>query len=159
MNKVIPVEKNKDYEIYIDGFGNMGEGVGKIDNFTIFVKGAIKGEKVRIKITKVNKNFAFGRLIEVIEAAKDRTEPTCHNYKRCGGCQMQHLSYEAQLEFKKQKVVDCIERIGKINMDSVIVHDTIGMNPPHYYRNKVQLPVGEKIVNLKLDFMRREAMK
>ncbi|WP_234123023.1 23S rRNA (uracil(1939)-C(5))-methyltransferase RlmD [Clostridium hydrogenum] len=144
MNKVIPVEKNKDYEIYIDGFGNMGEGVGKIDNFTIFVKGAIKGEKVRIKITKVNKNFAFGRLIEVIEAAKDRTEPTCHNYKRCGGCQMQHLSYEAQLEFKKQKVVDCIERIGKINMDSVIVHDTIGMNPPHYYRNKVQLPVGEK---------------
>lgn len=144
MNKVIPVEKNKDYEIYIDGLGNMGEGVGKIDNFTIFVKGAIKGEKVRIKITKVNKNFAFGRLIEVIEEAKDRSEPICSNYKRCGGCQMQHLSYEAQLEFKKQKVVDCIERIGKIDSNSVIIHDTIGMNPPHYYRNKVQLPVGEK---------------
>lgn len=152
MNKVVPVEKNKDYEIYIDGFGSMGEGIGKIDNFTVFVKGAVKGEKIKVKITKVNKNFAFGRIMEIIEKSKDRTEPICPVYKGCGGCQMQHLSYEAQLEFKKQKVVDCIERIGKIKLDSVPVHDTIGMKPPYYYRNKVQLPVGEKNGEVKIGF-------
>lgn len=152
MNKIVPVEKNKDYEIYIDGFGSMGEGIGKIDNFTVFVKGAVKGEKVKAKITKVNKNFAFGRVMEIIEKSKDRTEPICPAYKRCGGCQMQHLSYEAQLEFKKQKVVDCIERIGKIKMDSVTVQDTIGMEPPYYYRNKVQLPVGEKNGEVQIGF-------
>lgn len=152
MNKIVPVEKNKDYEIYIDGFGSMGEGIGKVDNFTVFVKGAVKGEKVKAKITKVNKNFAFGRIMEIIEKSKDRTEPVCPSYKRCGGCQMQHLSYEAQLEFKKQKVIDCIERIGKIKMDSVTVHDTIGMEPPYYYRNKVQLPVGEKNGEVEIGF-------
>lgn len=152
MNKIVPVEKNKDYEIYIDGFGSMGEGIGKIDNFTVFVKGAVKGEKVKAKITKVNKNFAFGRVMEIVEKSKDRVEPICPAYKRCGGCQMQHLSYEAQLEFKKQKVIDCIERIGKIKMDSVTVHDTIGMEPPYYYRNKVQLPVGEKNGEVQIGF-------
>lgn len=152
MNKLVPVEKNKDYEIYIDGFGSMGEGIGKIDNFTVFVKGAVKGEKVKAKITKVNKNFAFGRVMDIIEKSQDRTEPICPAYKRCGGCQMQHLSYKAQLEFKKQKVIDCIERIGKIKMDSVTVHDTIGMEPPYYYRNKVQLPVGEKNGEVQIGF-------
>ncbi|MFL0249037.1 23S rRNA (uracil(1939)-C(5))-methyltransferase RlmD [Clostridium neuense] len=152
MNKIIPVEKNKDYEIYIDGFGSMGEGIGKIDNFTVFVKGAVKGEKVKVKITKVSKNFAFGRVMDIIEKSKDRIEPICPAYKRCGGCQMQHLSYEVQLEFKKQKVIDCIERIGKIKMNSVTVHDTIGMEPPYYYRNKVQLPVGEKNGEVQIGF-------
>lgn len=152
MNKIVPVEKNKDYEIYIDGFGSMGEGIGKIDNFTVFVKGAVKGEKVKAKITKVNKNFAFGRVMEIVEKSKDRAEPICPVYKRCGGCQMQHLSYEAQLEFKKQKVIDCIERIGKIKMDSVTVHDTTKMEPPYYYRNKVQLPVGEKNGEVQIGF-------
>lgn len=152
MNKLVPVEKNKDYEIYIDGFGSMGEGIGKIDNFTVFVKGAVKGEKVKVKITKVNKNFAFGRVMDIIEKSGDRTEPICPAYKRCGGCQMQHLSYKAQLEFKKQKVVDCIERIGKIRTASIIVHDTIEMKPPYYYRNKVQLPVGEKNGEVQIGF-------
>lgn len=152
MNKIVPVQKNKDYEIYIDGFGSMGEGIGKIDNFTVFVKGAVKGEKVKAKITKVNKNFAFARVMEIIEKSQDRVDPICPAYKRCGGCQMQHLSYEAQLEFKKQKVVDCIERIGKIKMDSVTVQDTIGMEPPYYYRNKVQLPVGEKDGEIQIGF-------
>jgi len=152
MNKIVPVEKNKDYKIYIDGFGSMGEGIGKIDNFTVFVKGAVKGEKVKAKITKVNKNFAFARVMEIIEKSKDRVEPICPAYKRCGGCQMQHLSYEAQLEFKKQKVIDCIERIGKIKMDSVTVQDTTKMEPPYYYRNKVQLPVGEKNGEVQIGF-------
>lgn len=152
MNKLVPVEKNKDYEIYIDGFGSMGEGIGRIDNFTVFIKGAIKGEKVKVKITKVNKNFAFGKIMQIIEKSEDRSEPICPSYKRCGGCQMQHLSYEAQLDFKRQKVIDCLERIGKIKTDSVIVHDTIGMNPPYYYRNKVQLPVGEKNGEIQIGF-------
>lgn len=81
----------------------MGEGIGKIDNFTVFVKDAVKGEKVRAKIIKVNKSFAIGKLIDIIEKSQDRTEPVCSIYKKCGGCQLQHLKYTEQLEFKKIK--------------------------------------------------------
>lgn len=148
MKVSIPVEKNKDYEIYIDGFGYEGEGVGKIDNFTVFVKDALKGEKVKAKIVKINKNFAFGKLLEVLEASKDRVKPICPSYKRCGGCRLQHLSYEGQLDFKKDRVKDSFEKIAKIKVGEedagVKLYDTIGMETPYYYRNKVQLPVGEK---------------
>lgn len=157
MDKVIPVEKNKDYEIYIDSFGNMGEGIGKINNFTVFVKGAVKGEKARIKIVKVNKNFAFGKLLKVIEKSDKRCEPICSIYKSCGGCQLQHISYHEQLEFKKHKVIDCLERIGKVDTSSIIVHDTIGMENPYYYRNKVQLPVGEVKEKAKIGFYRERS--
>lgn len=157
MDKVIPVEKNKDYEIYIDSFGNMGEGIGKINNFTVFVKGAVKGEKARIKIVKVNKNFAFGKLLKVIEKSDKRCEPICSIYKNCGGCQLQHISYREQLEFKKHKVMDCLERIGKVDTSSIIVHDTIGMENPYYYRNKVQLPVGEVKGKVKIGFYRERS--
>lgn len=157
MDKVIPVEKNKDYEIYIDSFGNMGEGIGKINNFTVFVKGAVKGERAKIKIVKVNKNFAFGKLLEVIEKSDKRCEPICSIYNNCGGCQLQHISYSEQLEFKEHKVIDCLERIGKLDTNSIIVHDTIGMENPHYYRNKVQLPVGEVYGKVKIGFYRERS--
>ncbi|PJI07823.1 MULTISPECIES: 23S rRNA (uracil(1939)-C(5))-methyltransferase RlmD [Clostridium] len=157
MDKVIPVEKNKDYEIYIDSFGNMGEGIGKINNFTVFVKGAVKGEKAKIKIVKVSKNFAFGKLLEVIEKSDKRCEPICSIYKNCGGCQLQHISYSDQLQFKKHKVIDCLQRIGKIDINSITVHDTIGMENPYYYRNKVQLPVGEVNGKVKIGFYRERS--
>lgn len=133
------VQKNKEYEIMITNLGFQGEGVGRIDNFTVFVEGALPNELVKIKIVKVSKNYAFGKLIDIIKPSNERRTPICDIYKRCGGCQIQHISYEAQLKFKKQRVIDSIERIGKIK--DVIVHDTIGMQHPYNYRNKVQLPV------------------
>ncbi len=145
--KSIPVEKNKDYNIYISGYGSQGEGVGKIDDFTVFVPGALDGEKVTAKIVKVAQSYAFGKLAEVLASSASRTAEKCKIYKRCGGCNLQHLSYEEQLNFKKKRVIDCISRIGKISDSSgaaVLVHDTIGMKNPYRYRNKVQLPVGQK---------------
>lgn len=149
MKRVIPVEKNKDYIVEIKGMGYEGEGVGKIDDFTIFIPGAIKGEKVNAKIVKVNKNFAFGKLLDVVEESSFRTEPICGIYKRCGGCQLQHLSYEGQLDFKGQRVKDAIERIGKISPEVLPV---IGMESPYNYRNKVQLPVGEANGEINIGF-------
>lgn len=137
----IPVQKNMDYTIKIDNLGYEGEGVGRINNFTVFVPDALPGEEAEIKIVKVNKNFAFGKLLKIIIPSQDRTEPLC-SLKRCGGCQLMHLSYEAQLEFKKKRVEDSIERIGKLK--DITIHDTIGMKNPLRYRNKAQFPVGMK---------------
>lgn len=161
MEKVIPVEKNKEYDVQISGLGHEGEGVAKIDNYAIFIQGAMLGEKVRVKIVKVKKSFAFGKLMEILEASKDRREPVCDIYKRCGGCSLQHLSYEAQLQFKKNRVRDVLERIGKLKIsdklsanddEGVILHNTIGMKEPYRYRNKVQLPVGVDNGDIKVGF-------
>ena len=145
-NVNVEITKNKDYIIKIDGYGHEGEGVGKINNFTIFVKGAIKGETVKIKLIKVSKTYGIGKLLEVIIPSKNRTEAICPIYKRCGGCNLQHISYEEQLNFKTQRVKDVIERVGKVQ--GVKVHNTIGMDFPYNYRNKVQLPVGDNDGNI-----------
>ncbi len=142
MKNICPVEKNKEYVVDVHGMGYEGEGVSKIDNFTVFIPGALENEKVKIKIVKINKNFGFGKLMEVLEPSPDRAEPECAIYKRCGGCQLQHLSYGAQLKFKKNRVEDCLRRIGKL--EGFILHDTIGMDNPYRYRNKVQIPVGSR---------------
>ncbi|MBU3142513.1 23S rRNA (uracil(1939)-C(5))-methyltransferase RlmD [Clostridium sp. CF012] len=141
-NYIVPVEKNVDYIMTIDNMGYEGEGVGKIDNFTVFVAGAIIGEKVKIKIVKISKNFAFGKLLEVIESSSSRIEPVCSIYKNCGGCNLQHIDYKGQLDFKTNRVIQVISRIGKL--EDVIIHPTIGMASPYNYRNKVQLPVSNK---------------
>jgi 23S rRNA (uracil1939-C5)-methyltransferase len=142
MKNICPVEKNKEYVVDVHGMGYEGEGVSKIDNFTVFIPGALENEKVKIRIVKVNKNFGFGKLMEVLEPSPDRAKPECGIYKRCGGCQLQHLSYGAQLKFKKNRVEDCLRRIGKL--EGFILHDTIGMDNPYRYRNKVQIPVGSR---------------
>lgn len=145
---IIPVKKNEDYIMTIDNMGYEGEGVGKIDNFTVFVAGAIIGEVVKVKIVKVSKKFAFGKLLEIIEESVSRIEPVCSIYKNCGGCNLQHIDYKAQLDFKTNRVVQVINRIGKL--EEVIVHSTIGMERPYNYRNKVQLPVNNinSVVNI-----------
>ena len=141
MNNIYPVEKNKDYFMEITDIGNEGEGIGKIDGFTVFVKDALPSEKIKVRITKVNKSFAFGRLMEIIEPSKHRVEPKCPVYKRCGGCSLQHLSYDEQLKFKTKKVKDVLERIG--GFENADVNDAIGMENPFHYRNKAQFPVRE----------------
>ncbi len=139
--KTVPVEKNKKYEIDITSYGHEGEGVGKLQDFTVFVPGAIKGERVKLLMVKVNKSYGFGKLIEVITPSEERREPSCPTYKQCGGCKLQHMSYEEQLKFKTGRVKAALERIGKLT--DVIIHPTIGMEEPYIYRNKVQLPIGK----------------
>lgn len=135
------VEKNKEYIFDIISQGYEGEGIAKIDNkYPIFIEGALKGEKVKVRIVKVNKNFAYGKLIEVLEASEERVNPACNIYKRCGGCKLQHASYKAQLDFKWDRVKDCVSKIGKL--DPSIVKYPLGMEEPWRYRNKVQLPIG-----------------
>lgn len=141
INNSINIEKNKDYTFEIEGSGFEGEGVSKVNNFTVFIPGALKGETVKAKIIKVNKNYAIGKLLEVTKSSKKRVEPICGTYKRCGGCNLQHFSYEEQLNFKTERVKEVIKRIGKI--ENVKIHSTIGMKNPYNYRNKVQLPVGK----------------
>lgn len=134
------VEKNKQYEMYIDDIGAQGEGIGRIDGFTIFVEGALPTERVRVLIVKVKKNYGYGKLLEVLQPSKDRVTPKCPVANKCGGCQLQHLSYPAQLAWKTKKVKDHLCRIG--GFQNITVSDALGMQEPWHYRNKAQFPVG-----------------
>ncbi|MDD7795619.1 23S rRNA (uracil(1939)-C(5))-methyltransferase RlmD [Clostridium sp. 'White wine YQ'] len=134
------VEKNKEYILEVVSQGYEGEGIAKVDGFPIFVEGALKGEKIKVLVIKVKKTYAFGKLLEILEPSEDRETPICPIYKRCGGCTLQHMKYRGQLDFKKDRVKDCVSKIGKLSEDLVL--DTIGAEYPYRYRNKVQLPVG-----------------
>mgnify|MGYP001389443056 FL=1 len=124
MKQGIPVEEKQEYIMNIDDIGINGEGIGRINGFTMFVEGALPGEKVRIRAVKVGKNHGFGELIDIISASPHRVLPSCPYSERCGGCSLQHISYHRQLEFKTRRVRDALERIGKIK--SAVVHNTIG---------------------------------
>ena len=152
MKKNITVEKNKEYNLDIIGTGFEGEGVSKIDDFTVFIPSAMEGENALTRIVKVNKNFAFGKVIKLNKTSDKREEPVCSIYKQCGGCQIQHYSYKSQLEFKKQRVVDSLERIGKLDIDKIKIQDTIGMENPYRYRNKIQMPVRVNKGEIKIGF-------
>ncbi len=141
MENLIPVKKNNYYQLQIDALGNEGQGIGRIDNFTIFVPLALPGDKVKIKILKVKKKYAYGKIIDIITPSPNRAKPICPIYGKCGGCQLQHLSYSEQLAFKKQKVMDALQRIGRLESEFT-VSETIGMKQPQRYRNKAQFPVG-----------------
>ncbi len=138
---MIPVEKNKIYEMHIDALGSNGEGIGRIDGYTVFVEGALPGETIRVLILKVKKNYGYGKRMEILETSPARREPLCPVAKQCGGCQLQHLSYEAELAYKTKEVKDVMERIGGIR--DVEVKPALGMENPWRYRNKAQFPVGK----------------
>lgn len=135
------IEKNKHYNIEINDMGSEGEGIGKIDGFTVFAENAVTGDFIETRIVKVKKSYAYGKIINIIKASPLRAEPICSHYPQCGGCNLQHISYEAQLEFKTQKVKNCLERIGGFKL--IEINKTIGMNNPINYRNKAQFPVGK----------------
>lgn len=135
------VDKNEEYVVKIIDEGYEGEGIAKVEGYPIFIEGALAGEKVKIKIVKVKKNYAYGKVLEFIEKAEDRVEPKCINFKKCGGCSIQHMSYKKQLDFKWERVKDCMSKIGGLSQD--IVKYPLGMETPYRYRNKVQLPIGK----------------
>lgn len=137
-----PVETGKTYTIDITGLGHSGEGVGRYQDFTVFVPDALPGETVAAAITTVKKTYAIGRLQAVYTPSPHRVAPACGIYQECGGCQLQHLSYQEQLNIKRQQVIAAITRIGKLS--EVIVHPTLGADNAWYYRNKMQFPIGRK---------------
>ncbi|MFI2857760.1 23S rRNA (uracil(1939)-C(5))-methyltransferase RlmD [Paenibacillus sp. JSM ZJ436] len=113
----LPVAKNDETVIDIIGMNHDGEGVGRAEGYTLFVQGALPGEKVRVKVLKTKKQYGYAKLLELVEASPDRTSAPCPIYDQCGGCQLQHLDYAAQLQWKRQLVVDNLERIGKLTVE------------------------------------------
>ena len=133
------LKKNEVYEVEIVDNGFQGEGIAKIDSFPVFVDGAIKGEKLEIKILKVQSSFAYGKILRIVEPVEERVESDCKEYSRCGGCNLRHINYNYTLKIKKAIVENCLYK--QFNKE-IKVEDVIGMENPWFYRNKLQYPVG-----------------
>lgn len=142
MAKQAPVKKNETVTIRFEDLTHEGNGVGKIEGYPLFVPYGLPGEEATVKVVKVNKNFGFGKLLEVMNPSPERVEPPCDVFYKCGGCQIQHMSYNLQLSMKQQQVKNVMRKIA--HLEHVPVHPTIGMEDPWRYRNKVAIPVGEK---------------
>ena len=159
--------KNDEFELEITDLGSTGEGIGKIDGYTLFVKDALIGDKVRVKVMKTKKNYGYARMLEIIEPSEYRVESECPVARQCGGCQLQHCSYEKQLSWKEEKVANCLRRIGGVpvyteekyrkyknaeeqqnaentaeSKTPIIMEPILRMDKPVHYRNKAQFPVG-----------------
>ncbi|MBQ9278199.1 MAG: 23S rRNA (uracil(1939)-C(5))-methyltransferase RlmD [Lachnospiraceae bacterium] len=175
------MNKNEEYTVTIEDIGSDGEGIGHIietglkdkslvkkgldksgigndlsdeeKGITCFVKDTVVGDEVKVKIIKVKKNYVYGRLMEIITPSPYRVEAVCPKARSCGGCTLMHMSYDRQLEYKKNKVISCLERIGGIKDAGSLVEDIYGMDTPYNYRNKMQFPVGvDKDGNIRIGF-------
>lgn len=136
------INKNDEFIVDIIDYGAYGEGIAKIDGYTIFVIGAMKNEKCKIHITKVLKTHAFAKIIEIIQKSENRIEPDCKTYKRCGGCQLRHIKYEETLKIKQEKVQNLVDKMINSRLENkIVVNNTIGMENPLYYRNKAIFPI------------------
>ena len=153
------LEKNQEYELTIEDMGNEGEGIGHIDGMAVFVKDTVVGDVARIKIIKAKKNYAYGRLMEIVVPSEYRVEPICPHARRCGGCSIMQVDYTKQLAWKQDKVMNCLKRIGGISNVEELMEPIIGMEtlfgakcssqtdkngeifPAIRYRNKAQFPV------------------
>ena len=138
--EMIPVRKGQSCEIQIDRLGTSGEGVGRYENFTVFVPQALPNERVLTVIEEVKKTYARGRIHKILQESPDRTTPLCEIYDECGGCQLQHLFYEAQLCAKRAQVMEALAHIGKL--PQIPVNETLRADDPWNYRNKMQFPIG-----------------
>lgn len=134
------LKKNEEYVVEIIDNGFKGEGIAKIENFTIFVDGAIKGEKIKIKILKVTSSHAFGKIIEIIKKSENRIEEDCSTYKKCGGCELRHIDYETTINMKKYSVENTLKKT--LSRKDIEVNEVIKMDNPYFYRNKLQYPIG-----------------
>ena len=145
IEKIMEFKKNDICRVTIEDIGTDGEGIGKIDGFTLFIKDAVLGDEVEAKIMKAKKNYAYAKLEKVLTPSPFRVEPKCKFHKQCGGCQIQAMDYAKQLEFKHNKVRNNLIRIGGLDAEYVdsIMETPIGMETPFYYRNKAQFPFGK----------------
>lgn len=135
-------KKNDMLTVTIEDMGHDGEGIGKIDGYTVFVKDALIGDTVSAKIIKAKKNYGYARLMEILKPSPDRVEPLCPYARQCGGCQIQALSYNKQLEYKQNKIWNNLMRIGGFSPEEIHMELIMGMEEPFHYRNKAQFPVG-----------------
>ena len=148
-------KKNDIVAVTIEDIGNDGEGIGKAEGYTLFVKDAVIGDSVLARIIKCKKNYGYARVEKVVTPSSFRTEPKCNFHRQCGGCQIQAMSYERQLAFKQEKVRNNLLRIGGFTENQIdeIMEPIVGMEEPWYYRNKAQYPVGyDKNGNLVVGF-------
>lgn len=134
-----PVKKNDRLSVYIEDLTHDGAGVAKVDGYPLFIQGGLPDEQAEVHVLKTLKNYGFAKIVKIEVPSPDRVEPECGVYSQCGGCQLQHLSYEGQLKWKEKMVRNVMTRIGKID---VPVHPVKGMDNPLNYRNKAQIPFG-----------------
>lgn len=134
------LKKNDQVEINIEDIGSEGEGIGKYEGYTLFVKDTVMGDRALVQVTKTGKTFGYARLVKLMEPSRFRVDPRCPIAAKCGGCQLQHVDYKKQLEYKENKVKSCLNRIG--GFTEVPMEPISGMEEPYYYRNKSQFPVG-----------------
>ena len=135
-------KKNDAVTVEITDMGHDGEGIGKVDGYTLFIKDAVIGDTVKAKIMKAKKNYAYARMMEIITPSPDRRTPRCACARQCGGCQIQSLNYEKQLQYKERKIRQNLQRIGGFAENEIPMEPIIGMEEPFHYRNKAQFPVG-----------------
>lgn len=161
--KELPViRKNEEYTIDIVDIGTDGEGIGKYQGYTLFVKGSVPGDKIRVRVVKAGRSYGYGRLMEIIEPSPYRIKPDCPVADRCGGCQLSYISYNEELNIKQKKAADCLTRLGGFpasdfefadksaldesrnieETDKITFYKIIGSGGGMHYRNKAQLPVG-----------------
>ena len=143
MEKTRKIVKNDVLRLRIQDMGVDGEGIGKMDGIPFFVKDAVIGDEVLAKVIKMKKSYGYARLLEVTEPSIHRVEPRCAFHRQCGGCQLQVLSYEKQLEFKENKIENHLKRIGGFGDVRRLMEPMIGMEEPYSYRNKAQFPIGK----------------
>lgn len=134
-------KKNDVFQVQIEDMSDTGEGIGKTDGFTWFVKDAVIGDVVEARVMKTKKSYGFARLMQVLEPSACRVTPRCPSARQCGGCQLQAMSYEEQLKFKENKVRNNLSRIG--GLTEIPMEPIIGMEEPWRYRNKAQFPFGK----------------
>ena len=150
------LSKNKEYVVDIVDIGQGGVGIGKYDGFTVFVDGGLINDRIKVRINKSKKNYAVGDIVEIIEESPFRVKRKCSdNLKDCGGCQIQELDYQKQLDIKTNEVKQVISRIGKL--EDVVIHDTLGMEEPVRYRNKAQFPIQKVNNNPLIGFYKKKS--
>ena len=135
------MRKNDEIQLTIEDMGVTGEGIGKAEGMTFFVKDALIGDHIRAGITKLKKNYGYARLLEILTPSPWRVQPRCPIHRQCGGCQIQALDYKKQLEFKQKKVLENLQRIG--GFAEPPMEPVVGMEVPYHYRNKAQFPIGK----------------
>ncbi|WP_069648952.1 23S rRNA (uracil(1939)-C(5))-methyltransferase RlmD [Caloranaerobacter ferrireducens] len=147
------IKLNEIYEAKIEDINHKGQGVAKIEGFTVFIDGGLPGDKCKVKLVNIKKNYGVGEIVSIVEPSTKRVIPKCKLSYACGGCQIQGLDYQEQLKIKTNKVKNDIKKIG--HLEDVTIHDTLGMDNPYRYRNKAQFPVGRKNKKITIGFYKR----